>query len=188
MTELVVKPLTRSRWDDLVVLFGDRGAYSGCWCMWFRVTSKQFSDNGNRGNRRALTTLVERGRRPGLLGYLDGSPVGWVSVAPRHEFGRIERSPVLARVDDEDVWSIVCFYIDRRHRRNGVASELLRAAIAYATGKGARTIEGYPIDASKRKSIASAELFVGTSEMFARAGFREVARRSPTRPIMRYRA
>ncbi|MGH2693694.1 MAG: GNAT family N-acetyltransferase [Actinomycetota bacterium] len=155
--------------------------------MWFRVSSKEFSTNGNRGNRRALEELVESGRRPGLLGYIGGTPVGWVSVAPRSEFGRVERSPILKPVDQEKVWAIVCFYIDRHHRGNGVASKLLRAAVDYAAARGARVIEGYPIDVQKRKSVASAELFVGTVDMFAGAGFVEVERRSPTRPIMRYR-
>jgi GNAT superfamily N-acetyltransferase len=155
--------------------------------MWFRVTSQEFASNGNRGNRRGLEELVASRRRPGLLGYLGRTPVGWVSVAPRPEFGRVERSPILKPVDDKQVWAIVCFYIDRHHRGNGVASELLRAAVDYAAARGARVIEGYPIDVKRKRSVASAELFVGTVDMFAAAGFVEVERRSPTRPIMRYR-
>jgi GNAT superfamily N-acetyltransferase len=151
------------------------------------VTSQEFSSNGNRGNRRALEGLVGVGRRPGLLGYIDRAPVGWVSVAPRREFGRVERSPILKPVDDEEVWAIVCFYVDRHHRRNGVASDLLRAAVDYAAARGARVVEGYPIDVEKKRSTTSAELFVGTAEMFRAAGFVEIERRSASRPIMRYR-
>ena len=172
-------------------LFGwDRGAYSGCWCMWFRITQQEFSKGAPRGgapgNRDAMKRLVASGRVPGLLAYLDGRPVGWISVAPREEFGRVERSPVSKPTDDEPgVWSIVCWYIDRRHRGQGVGAALLTAAVDHARRKGARIIEGYPVDPSRRKHT-NAEAFVGIDSMFRQAGFREVARRSPSRPLMRY--
>src|SRR5688572_8456526 len=113
---LEIRPVTKDRWDDLIRLVGDRGNFAGCWCMWWRVTSAEFDERGRAGNRRSFKRLVDQKREPGLLGYSDGEPVGWVSVAPRDEFGRLDRSPVLGRVDDEEVWSIVCFYIDRNHR------------------------------------------------------------------------
>jgi GNAT superfamily N-acetyltransferase len=191
-SHVTVRPVTASRWDDLVELFGwDHGAYSGCWCMWFRVTQQEFTKGAPRGgaggNRAAMKRLVGAGKVPGLLAYVEGKPVGWVSVAPRAQFGRVERSSVTKPVDEEpNVWSIVCWYIDRHHRGQGVGSELLAAAVDHAKRKGARVIEGYPIDASRR-SPSNAEAFPGLASMFRRAGFREVARRSPGRPVMRYR-
>lgn len=182
---LVVRPVTPSRWDDLVTLFGEeRGAYSGCWCMWFRESQREFSANGNDGNRSAMGGIVAKGRKPGLLAYLDGEPVGWISLAPREEFPRVERSRILAPVDDRAVWSIVCFYIHRRHRGEGVGSALLDAAVKHAREQGARLLEAYPVDTSTRR-VANAGAFTGTAVMFERAGFREVARRSDRRPIMR---
>jgi ribosomal protein S18 acetylase RimI-like enzyme len=186
-----VRPVTPARWNDLVSLFGwDRGAYSGCWCMWFRVTQQEFSRGAPRGgapgNRAAMKRLVSTGGVPGLLAYLDGRPVGWVSVAPRAQFGRIERSPVTKPLDDEPgVWSVVCWYIDRHHRGRGIGSALLEAAVAHAKRKGARVIEGYPIDPKHRRP-SNAEAFPGLVSMFRAAGFQEVARRSPGRPVMRY--
>jgi GNAT superfamily N-acetyltransferase len=191
LPDLKVRPVTRARWDDLVALFGwDRGGYSGCWCVWFRVTAQEFSKGAPRGgaagNRAAMRKIVASGTVPGLLAYIDENPVGWISVAPREEFGRIERSPVSKPVDNEPgVWSIVCWYIDRRHRGKGVGSALLQAAVDHAIRKGARIIEGYPVDPSRRKH-SNAEAFVGIDAMFREAGFREVARRSPSRPLMRY--
>jgi GNAT superfamily N-acetyltransferase len=179
-----VTPVTPSRWDDLVSLFGPSGAYSGCWCMWFRETSAEFDRNGNAGNRKALAALVRRNRRPGLLAYVDGRPAGWVSVAPREEFGRIGRSPVLKPVDDRPVWSVVCFFIDKRFRGRGLGKRLLDAAVDHAARKGARVIEAYPKDPGQR-TITNAEAFVGLLPMFEAAGFREVARRSGDRPIVR---
>lgn len=184
---LEVHPVTPDRWDDLVKLFGlDRGAYSGCWCMWWRQTAKDYDRDHGAPNREAMRSIVEDGREPGLLAYRDDRPVGWVSVAPREEFGRLDRSRVLARVDDEEVWSIVCFYIDRRDRRSGVGTTLLEAAVRRASERGARWVEAYPVDleaTTARK--ASAELFTGTLAMFQEAGFHEVERRSPARPIVR---
>jgi GNAT superfamily N-acetyltransferase len=187
---IVFKTLTPSRWDDLVELFGERGAYGGCWCMFFRIPQSEFNEgarNRGRGNRRAFKELVDKRRVPGLLAYVDGRPVGWCSVAPRSQFGRVERSPTTKPADDEDgVWSIVCFYMDRRHRGRGVGSALLSAAIEHARKKGARIVEGYPIDSSVRK-VPNSEAYYGLLSMFEAAGFEEVARRSPSRPLMRYR-
>jgi GNAT superfamily N-acetyltransferase len=181
---IAVHPVTKSRWDDMVELFGwDRGA-GGCWCMWFRVSQREFSDNRNPGNRTAMKAIVDEDRVPGLLAYLDGEPVGWVSLAPREEFPRIERSRILQPVDDKPVWSIVCFYIHRGHRGQRVGTALLRAAIDHARDRGARTLEAYPVDTTRRR-IDNASAFVGTMAMFEAVGFREVARRSDRRPIMR---
>ena len=183
--ELEIRPVTASRWDDLVALFGsERGAYSGCWCMWFRISQREFDANRNPGNRSGMRAVVADGRVPGLLAYRDDEPVGWVSLAPRDEFGRLERSRVLGPVDEKPVWSIVCFYIHRRHRGGGVGTALLRAAIAHARERGARMLEAYPIDTSAGR-IENAAAFTGTAAMFEREGFKEVARRSDRRPIMR---
>jgi GNAT superfamily N-acetyltransferase len=186
MTDAVkVRPVTPSRWDDLETLFGPSGAYSGCWCMWFRETSAEFDRNGNVGNRKALAALVRKNRQPGLLAYVDDRPAGWVSVAPRDEFGRIERSPVLKPLDDRPVWSVVCFFIDKRFRGRGLGKRLLDAAVDHAARKGARVIEAYPRDPGTGRGVTNAEAFVGLLPMFEAAGFREVARRSTDRPIVR---
>jgi GNAT superfamily N-acetyltransferase len=182
-----IHPLAPDRWDDLVELFGERGAYGGCWCMFFRLSRRDFDEGtATHGelNRRRLRALTREGRVPGLLAYVDGRPVGWCSVAPRGEFGRIERSKVAAPIDDRPAWSVVCFYLDRRWRAKGVGTALLRAAVDHARAHGARLIEGYPVDPAHRR-YTNAEAYTGTVPMFVRAGFREVARRSPGTPIMR---
>lgn len=178
-----VHPLTPDRWDDLLDLFGKSGAYSGCWCMYWRVPSKTFGAECGAGLKKRFKKLVDDGEVPGLLGYFDGVPVGWISLGPREAFGRIERSPKLRKVDDTPVWSIVCFFIKRGHRGGGVATQLLDAALKYARKRGAKHIEGYPIDASGgRKDNAS--MFTGALEMFEDAGFAEIERRGG-RPIVR---
>jgi GNAT superfamily N-acetyltransferase len=178
-----VVPVTADRWDDLVRVFGPNGAYSGCWCMWWRLSAKDFDRNSGAAKRRRLRALARDGRTPGLLAYRDADPVGWVSVAPRSEFPRVERSPALKPIDDRPVWSVVCFFIHRRHRGTGVGRALLDAAVGHAASHGARIVEAYPVDTHRRR-YSNAEAYTGPLAMFGAAGFREVARRGK-RPIVR---
>jgi len=177
-------PLTPERWPDLEALFGPQGACGGCWCMWWRLPRSQFEHQCGEDNRRALKGIVEAGQVPGLLAYAEGKPVGWVSVGPQEAFPALERSRILARVDERPVWSVVCFYIARGFRRKGIMVPLLRAAVEYARGQGARIVEGYPVE--PRGKTSSTSLYTGLASAFRKAGFVEVARRSETRPIMRY--
>lgn len=169
--EVEVHPVDTDRWPDLVALFGPSGAYSGCWCMWWRIPGGEFSRNGNAGNRTALEALARAGRPLGLLAYVDGRPVGWATVAPRAAFTRILRSPALKpdEPDDDRTWSVPCFYIGRGHRGTGIATALLTAAVAHARNRKATTLEAYPVDTTKR--TPAAELFTGTLAMFTNAGF-----------------
>lgn len=179
-----IEPVTPDRWDDLVELFGDNGAYANCWCIWWRVSAAAFD---RMDKRPAMAALVADGAEPGLLAYADGGrPVGWVSVAPREEFGRVLRSPILKPVDDDGpVWSVVCFYIPRAGRGQGVGHALLGGAVDHARTRGASIVEGYPVDPG-RKSYDAAGVYTGTVPMFEKAGFVEVVRRRPdSRVIMR---
>jgi GNAT superfamily N-acetyltransferase len=179
-----VNPLTTERWADFETVFGEHGA-GGCWCMWYRLQKKQFDAQAGDGNRDAMKSLTASGVVPGLIGYLNGQPAGWISVAPREDFPRLRRSRVMKAVDDQSVWSVVCFFIDRKFRKQGLSLKLLKAGVEYALAHGARIVEGYPIDLHDR-SYPDAFAFHGMQSVFEQAGFREVARRSPTRPVMRY--
>ena len=184
------EPVTAQRWGDLEDLFGPKGASSGCWCMYFRTTSAEFTAgcrNGGALNKAGLRERVAQEPPPGLLAYDDeGTPVGWCAVAPRIEYGRVLRSRTTTPPDPEDpaVWAVTCFYIRRGRRGRGVASTLLDAAIEYARQQGAVAVEGYPLD-PRGKRRQNAELYYGTVAMFLSSGFTEVERRSQTRPIMR---
>ena len=181
---LQVHSVTPKRWRDLETLFGERGAYGGCWCMWWRISRAEFSSNGNRGNRQGMKRLVRTGRVPGLLAYVRGEPVAWVSVGPRETFGALERSRTLKRVDDRAVWSVVCFVVAKPYRGMGLMTALLRAAIDYAKRRGARIVEGYPIEVGA--SLSGYSGFTGVASTFRKAGFVEVSRASVRQPIMRY--
>jgi GNAT superfamily N-acetyltransferase len=186
---LRIEPLHEHNWDDLEQLFGKHGAYAGCWCMYWRVTGREFASQAGRGTRAALRALAAQDgpSAPGLLAYAGTTPVGWCSVGPREVFGRLERSPFLRRIDDEpQVWAIVCFYVARPARGQGVSRTLLEAAIAYAAAHGARIVEGYPSVVGDER-VPSSDLYQGTLDMFLSAGFVEVARHTKHRPIMRRR-
>ena len=173
-----VLPVTPERWPDLVELFGPNGASSGCWCMWFRVAPKTWSENGGAGNQAAMERVVAGGDVPGLIAYDDGQPVGWISVAPRKAFERIEgpeqgdgRGPTSPA--GRSVWSVVCFFIRPGRRGQGVGRALLEAGIERARAHGADVLEAYPVE---RDSPSNADAFTGLRSMFEKAGFREVGR------------
>jgi GNAT superfamily N-acetyltransferase len=180
-----IHPLTSDRWDDLAELFDRPGDPKGCWCMYYRVRGRDFDRLWGAGARAAFREVVDAGPPPGLLAYRDGRPVGWCAVAPREAYPRVLRSPVLRPLDDAPAcWAVVCFYVVRDERRGGLAAALLEAAVAFAAEHGAEAVEGYPRDTEGGRRHAN-EMFVGSRTMFAEAGFEEVGRRSPQRPIMR---
>jgi GNAT superfamily N-acetyltransferase len=151
--------------------------------MWNRLSNREFEALGRDERRATLKSIVDD-RVPGLLAYQDGKPVGWVSLGPREEFGRIQRSRVTKAVDETPVWSIVCFVIDREHRGKGVGSALLGAAVEYARERGAAAVEGYPVE-PRQDRMPDIYAWMGLASMFESAGFAEIARRSETRPIYR---
>jgi GNAT superfamily N-acetyltransferase len=183
-TRLEIHPATPDRWADLEVLFGARGACAGCWCMWWRLARSVFERQKGGGNRKALQDLIDGGTVPGLIAYADGHPVGWVALAPREEYPPLARSRVLKPVDDRPVWSVVCFFIARPFRRRGLTVRLLEAAAGFARQRGASMLEGYPVE-PKKGAMPDVFVYTGLSSAYRQAGFTEVARRSPPRPIMR---
>lgn len=186
-----IHPVTADRWEDLAAFFGPSGAFSHCWCTWWRQTSADFSrgvEEEGAANRSLMHEVVEAGSEPGLLAYRDGTPVGWISVAPRPQYGRILRSrrigPQPDEAADERVWSVVCFWIPRAERGKGVANELLKGAIEHAKERGAKQLEAYPVDTASGRQPAG-NLFTGTLAMFQRAGFHEVDQPRGSQLVMR---
>ena len=178
-------PATPSRWADIEDLFGERGACGGCWCMFWRVPRKEFDSGKGGGNKSALKKIVTAGRKPGIIAYLGKEPIGWCAVARREDYIALERSRILKRLDEKPVWSISCLFIKKSYRRQGVSAQLLRAAVDFAARRGARVVEGYPVEPSMEK-MPDPFLWHGVPSAFKTAGFKEVLRRSTSRPIMRF--
>src|SRR5712691_2971319 len=190
--KLTVAPLTPDRWSDLETIFHAKGCSvaRGCWCMAYRLSgSREPWPNGMtraQANRAGLKALVDAGNPPGLIGYRGKVPVGWVSIGPREEYAKLKRSPVMKAVDELPVWSIICFVVPSEYRGRGVARALLDGAIAYARKRGVALLEAYPVDKPGRSDDDS--MWFGAKSMYDAAGFEEVARRKPARPIVRIRA
>ena len=152
--------------------------------MWWRLEKRAFDAGKGARNRRAMKRIVDSGEAPGLLAYSGGVPVAWCALAPRDRYPRLARSRVLAPVDDRPVWSVVCFFVAKPWRRRGVTVALLEAAAKFARSRGARILEGYPV-APRGAEIPAAFAYTGLPSAFEKAGFREAARRSEARPIVR---
>jgi GNAT superfamily N-acetyltransferase len=178
--QLTFHPVTPDRWDDFATLFGKNGACQGCWCMYWRSSHKKWLTQSNDFNKAGIKSLIDTGREPGLLAYVDGVPAAWVSVGPRGDFPMLATSRVLAPVDDQLVWSIVCFFVHRKYRRMGLMRPLIDAAVEYASSKDAQIVEAYPRDPGMK--VAASSIYTGVTSVFLDAGFLEVARRLKTHP------
>lgn len=178
-----IVPATAERWADLVEVFEGCSYGRRCWCAYWYLPHAQFKAGWGEANRAPLERLVKDGTEPGLVAYVDGVPAGWVSVAPRRAFDRLNRSKNFAALDVSDVWAVNCFIVARDFRRHGMVSLLAGAAAEFAIGKGAPGVEAYPLEPGPK--TGTGDLYLGTPNAFAAAGYREVARPLPRRPIMR---
>jgi GNAT superfamily N-acetyltransferase len=187
-SDVAVVPATADRWNHVVAVFDGPGDPGGCWCQWFFRGA--VADRAHAAaNRSALQSQISAGPT-GVLGYLDGVPSGWCAVAPRPGYTKLARSPLLRglddpAVDDPSVWSVTCFVVRRPARRRGLSSVLMAGAVDLAREGGATLVEGYPVDPAVRRPAGAAELFHGVLSVFLAAGFAEVARPQPARPVVR---
>ena len=189
--DLTVEPLTRARWADLEAIFSARGCSvaRSCWCVYYRESGPSTvlapGERLRDHRRRELQAWSSSEMPAGLIGYEGGRPVGWVSLGPRGSYRKLEKSPVMKPVDGQPAWSVVCFVVPAEHRRRGVVSRLLAGAAEYARQRGVRLLEAYPVD---RQAAPQAEGgWFGSLAMYHDAGFAEVARRKPARPVVRLR-
>jgi GNAT superfamily N-acetyltransferase len=173
-----IVPLNQDRLEDLRALFDEGGDPKTCQCAFWRVAGSGWGNWTRERNRVVLGELAGRRPAPGLVAYADGRAVGWVSLGPRETFERLVRSRTRPRLDDVPVWSIVCFVVSRRVRRQGMARRLLDAAVDYARDHGAPAVEAYPIDTGGSK-VAAASAYTGLFSMFEAAGFRVVREIDP---------
>lgn len=183
--KLSFHPLTLERWKDFEKLFGTNGACAGCWCMYWFMNKKEYDEKRKNGKtKKELKKIVKEKTIPGIIAYENENPVGWISIQPREKYSKLANSKILAPVDNKSVWSIVCFFIHKNFRKMGVSTELIKNACNFASSKGGTIVEAYPTE-TRTKNSAPVFIYTGTASAFKKAGFKEVARRSETRPIMR---
>jgi GNAT superfamily N-acetyltransferase len=189
MPNVAVHDCTPDRWDDVVAVFEGRGDPARCWCQWF-YRGAQADWAHAEANRAALHEQVQGDRPPGVLGYVDSTPLGWCAVAPRPTYTRLTRSKLLdatppEQLADRDVWSVTCFVVRREARRQGLSAALLEGAVDLARRGGAAAVEAYPVDVSAKTRPGAAELYHGTLGTFLRAGFDLVTQPTPARALVR---
>jgi GNAT superfamily N-acetyltransferase len=169
---ITVRPASGDRFEDLAaVLRPKREAASACWCVSYRLPGRQAVSVPER--EAYMRGLCESGQPPGVLAYIDDTPVGWCSVSPRAGLSRLVNSRTIPKVDDRPVWSVICFVVRAGYRRKGVAAAMLDGAVEYARSQGAQVVEGYPLDTDGAK-LSATFAYVGTVAMFERAGFSRV--------------
>ena len=152
--------------------------------MFWKLRGKAFDENTGEPARQMQKSGVESGTVPGLLVFDEDEAIGWIAVEPRSAYPKLAHSRILKPVDDADVWSVTCFFVAKQSRRQGLTVELLKASVEYVRAQGGKIVEGYPVET--KKDMPAPFIYTGTAAAFQKAGFVEVARRSETRPIMRY--
>lgn len=184
--QLTFEPLTLRNWNDFEQLFGSKGACGNCWCMYYRLSKPDFNEGKTGdGNKLALKELVREGKPAGILGLYEGQAIAWCAFAPREDFMKLEKSRVHKRIDDQEVWSIPCFFVGKEFRRNGVSTAMLKGVIRYAGENGIRVIEAYPTIPTQEK-LPDSFAWIGLYKSFERAGFEIADRTSVNRPMVRY--
>ena len=173
---------TKERWGDLESLFEGRGGPKHCWRVVSRPKPKGAGRLSNADKKGILRGFVEAGTPVGLLGYEDGEPVAWCSIAPRDSYRRMSRIPDPDGVDSASVWAVERFFAVRRLRGTGIARRLIAAAATLARSKGAAMVEAYPVDPD-----SPSYKFMGTVPAFQSAGFVYAGEEGRRRRVMRLR-
>jgi len=178
---LVFHEVDAKRWPDFARLFESRGGPGYCWCMAWRATAEEVKHTDGASRRSAMEQRVRAGTPVGILGYLDGEPVAWCSIAPRETHRRALGGVEEAGDAPGAVWSLTCFFVSRPVRGQGVTRQLIEAAIAHARTQGAHSIEAYPVDPE-----SPSYRFMGFLGTFKAMGFQEVGTAGSRRHVMRY--
>lgn len=194
-----VRPANEVTWDELALVFGERGYPAACWCQRQVLGDRAWYGTPPEERARLLheqTSCDDPGAptTSGLVAFLDGEPAGWVAVGPRPTYRRLRGSPVPWKgravgaaqdKDDSDVWAVACFVVRAGFRGLGLTYDLARAAVVFARERGAAAVEGYPILDPSGAPITWGENSVGSVQAFRAAGLEEVARPTTRRRVMR---
>src|SRR5512141_1232859 len=130
--KLKFDPLTSATWKQFEAVMGEKGGCGNCWCMFFRIPYKTFQEIKPDGNKKLMRKIVNKGEPVGLIASLEKEPVGWIALAPREDYMKLDNSRAFKRIDDKPVWSITCVFIKKEFRRIGLSQQLIRGAIDFA--------------------------------------------------------
>jgi len=184
-TMLRVRELSKETWTDFETILGANGGARGCWCMHWRLSIAEWMDGKGDGNKRAMRSLARRKPAPGVVLYRESEPVAWCSLGPRSAFPRLQRSPLLAKTDDDGACSIACIFVRRDRRGAGLLTPILDAVCGWAADANYPAVEAYPIEPHSGKRAGADTAMTGIASAFRKGGFEEVARPRRDRPVMR---
>ncbi|WP_395959703.1 hypothetical protein [Actinomadura sp. 6N118] len=80
---------------------------------------------------------------------------------------------------------ISCLYVSAPHRRSRLHIPMIHAACDFAAGYDLRAVDAYPVDPPEGKHVGADNAMTGIASAFRAAGFTELARPKPDRPMMR---
>jgi GNAT superfamily N-acetyltransferase len=183
-SKLKFEQLTSSNWKKFEVLMGEKGGCGNCWCMYFRLPYKTFQENKPDGNKKMMKNLVNKGMPQGLIASMNNDPVGWIAMAPREDYMKIENSRAFKRIDEQPVWSITCFFVKKEYRHKGLSQYLIKGAVDFAKKKKIKILEAYPAIPYADK-VPHPFLWVGILSSFIRNGFTIVRQQSKSRAMVR---
>lgn len=184
-SQVILEPLKKNNWSSFEDLMGEKGGCGNCWCMLFRLPYKEFQANKPDGNKMLMHEIVRASRPTGLIAMYDQKPIGWIALAPREDYIKIERSRTLKRIDERPVWSITCFFIKKEFRRMGVSQIMIRKVLEYAKKEKINILEAYPAIPYDEK-VPPPFLWVGILSTFTRNGFKVIKQNGKSRAMVRW--
>lgn len=152
-------------------LLGGAG-FGGCFCAVWSSHDETWAERCGdpaQPNYRITSERIRAGRHVGYLVYRGADLVGWTGSGPKPAFPllRDKLGSRLTRSDDDTIWSIGCIAIAPAWRGTGLAEAVIRAVVAEARARGARTLEAYPT-----RPWDEARSYRGSERQYERLGFR----------------
>lgn len=168
--KLIIKPLTLDTWPAFDALVDEHnGVFGGCWCLSFHPKVRGLDYEQRRAAKKAL---VAKGHAHAALVYEEEACLGWCQFGTPAELPEIKnkKNYDATRTAEPAPWRITCFFVDRHHRKQGVADAALQGALREIARLGGGVVEAYPEDTSG-KMVSPTFLHAGTLSMFEQAGF-----------------
>jgi GNAT superfamily N-acetyltransferase len=172
--KISVKPVDKSTWKDFEHLFESKGAPSYCWCMAWRAQGVESKKTDRPSRKKMMKKRISDNVPVGLLAYHHDMPIAWCSIAPRETYRKLDGDDTIS-----DVWSIVCFYIKKEFRKQGLTESLIKEARKFAKKNGAKYLEAYPVDPS-----SPSYRFMGFKNTFKNLGFNFIKKAGQRRNVM----
>jgi hypothetical protein len=122
-----IKALGESTWDDVAAMVERHaGLFSGCWCTWFHSQDHEEEE----GNRPYKERMVREGVAHAALVFEGDEAVAWAEYGTPAELPNIHHRKQYEEgaVTPPD-YRITCIYVDKRHRRVGLAAVALCGAL-----------------------------------------------------------